>query len=83
MIATELTEKMPLLLELLNNEMDQGKEIFDQQEVFFWVYFSFLFLLLSGPGERDREGFDGQKHAPSCWTAQLQSGNEVEMANTK
>ena len=34
LIATELTEKMPLLLELLNNEMDQAKEIFDQQEVF-------------------------------------------------
>ena len=38
LIATELTEKMPLLLDLVNNEMDQAKEIFDQQEVFF--YFS-------------------------------------------
>lgn len=35
LIATELTEKMPLLLDLVNNEMDQAKEIFDQQEVFF------------------------------------------------
>ena len=76
LIATELTEKMPLLLDLLNNEMDQAKEIFDQQEVFFLNY-SYLFLILSGPGERDREGIDGPKHAPSCWPAQLQSGNEV------
>ena len=56
LIATELTEKMPLLLELLNNEMDQAKEIFDQQEVFFYTYF-FSFRLLedlsyiSGPSE--------------------------------
>ena len=39
LIATELTEKMPLLLDLLNNEMDQAKEIFDQQEVFCQFYF--------------------------------------------
>ena len=36
---------------------------------------------MSGPGERDREGIDGQKYAPSCWPAQLQSGNEVEISN--
>ena len=62
LIATELTEKMPLLLDLVNNEMDQAKEIFDQQEVFFYTYFfSFRLLedlsyisrkiLLSGLGE--------------------------------
>ena len=33
LISTELTEKMPLLLDLLNNEMDQAKEEFELQEV--------------------------------------------------
>ena len=68
LIATELTEKMPLLLDLLNNEMDQAKEIFDQQEVFFYTYF-FSFCLLgdlsyiSGPSEIKfllRHGLEGQ-----------------------
>ena len=45
LIATELTEKMPLLLDLLNNEMDQAKEIFDQQEVFFKSYIPTYFFL--------------------------------------
>ena len=69
LIATELTEKMPLLLDLLNNEMDRAKEIFDQQEVFFWIYPFLFLLLLLGPGGWDREGIDGPKHAPSCWPA--------------
>ena len=33
LISTELTEKMPLLLDLMNNEMDQAKEEFELQEV--------------------------------------------------
>ena len=33
LISTELTEKMPLLLDLMNNEMDQAKEDFELQEV--------------------------------------------------
>ena len=33
LIAKELTSKMPLLLEILNNEMDAAKEAFDEQEV--------------------------------------------------
>ena len=81
LIATELTEKMPLLLDLLNNEMDRAKEIFDQQEVFFWIYPFLFLLLLLGPGGWDREGIDGPKHAASCRSAQLQSGNEVEISN--
>ena len=35
LIAKELTSKMPLLLEILNNEMDAAKESFEEQEVSF------------------------------------------------
>ena len=44
LISTELTEKMPLLIELLNNEMDNAKEIFDQQEVVLLPLMSVQFL---------------------------------------
>ena len=33
LIAKEMTSKMPLLLEILNTEMDNAKESFDEQEV--------------------------------------------------
>jgi hypothetical protein len=33
LIANELSDKMPLLLEMLNNEMDCAKDTFEQQEV--------------------------------------------------
>jgi hypothetical protein len=33
LIANELSDKMPLLLEMLNNEMDNAKDTFEQQEV--------------------------------------------------
>ena len=71
---------MPLLIELLNNEMDNAKEIFDQQEVILLPLMSVQFLTnfsSSGASSRDWEGVDGPKHAPGGWTAQLQSGNEV------
>ena len=35
---------MPLLIELLNNEMDNAKEIFDQQEVVLLPLMSVQFL---------------------------------------
>ena len=44
LISTELTEKMPLLIELLNNEMDNAKEIFDQQEVILLPLMSVQFV---------------------------------------
>ena len=44
LISTELTEKMPLLIELLNNEMDNAKEIFDQQEVVLLPLMSVQFV---------------------------------------
>ena len=69
---------MPLLIELLNNEMDNAKEIFDQQEVVLLLLMSVQFVISSsGASSRDWEGADGPKHAPGGWTTQLQSGNEV------
>ena len=71
---------MPLLIELLNNEMDNAKEIFDQQEVVLLPLMSVQFVTnfsSSGACSRDWEGVDGPKHAPGGWTTQLQSGNEV------
>ena len=48
---------MPLLIELLNNEMDNAKEIFDQQEVVLLPLMSVQFVtnyLISRPQARVR-----------------------------
>ena len=47
---------MPLLIELLNNEMDNAKEIFDQQEVVLLPLMSVQFVTNDLVLRREFEG---------------------------
>ena len=52
LIALELSEKIPTLVDMLHEEIDAAKQIFERQQVFDYLVFFKVFYVLGSKSKR-------------------------------